>query len=573
LTGNNGKPIGKGNRKVIEKVEYKGEYRIVGTVWSGKNKVGYAIIDIKTFALKLFTAVQTVELLKRYKFENAELTGIEIKNTECSMDRLLKFDTNQNVIGNLGITILGKVYGDKDIVLGFRAMDSSGKVVDISEKDIITISKRTPNGLLNAKQVPNPSGEPFVSAIKGNFKRIDKVSVEETVEIKNLSQERAVFMKEQHSIYLKRNLYKLFHELIHYGGIKPFKSKDKKLAIKRISKEFILPMYPTLRDAKDSPAEDIVTAALVLYVANNEDSVKQLGKDIKLIPPNNVNNIVFRHYGMDKNKYNIIDANILKIVADLDKTGDAITYFKHRNDILEGKMYKVEEDAYNIKHPTLLRLVLSLRNTRYHANQKKLVTGRNKDGFNPININYKDTDGIHELGYTVDRMQVASEFDSIIYGKKPLRWIFKGLNLSPQEEEFLLNNINCFGDVEILREIQKQRQSHHTDGQWLKGLLFLLAMHNPEVAKFANRSVILDSSFDLDSISKENFYLTEEDVLFYESGTKFNQNVYLPKGSSWSLFNLNEMPQATYEAISIHLANGSEVPFPRKAFENVRYSR
>lgn len=552
MTGMNGKPIGKGTKKVIEKVEYKGEYRIVGTVWNGKDNVGFAVVDIKTYAMRLFTTVQTRELLTRFKFENAELIANEVKNTECSMDRLIKFDTQNNVIGNAGITILGKLFDDKEKVLGFRVMDANGKVIDISENDIVQLVKRNRFGLINAKSVPTQTGL-FISAIKGNFKRIEKLAVEVEKEIEANTKKNAEWVKGQHKIYLEKALWKFFRELLVYGGVKPIKNNSRKKMAQIVSKEFILVHYPQLKQAKDSKAEDIITAALLGYLCEHGVYTTSRGSSTVRLKANYRNNIVDRIHGRDVAKFNVIDKTLMNVLKEIDNTGDAFKFALYRNHILEGKIYKVDDTVF-IKNDSILLTLLSFRNTRYHRNQKIEKLGRSKNGFHTGDIDFKDTSGLAELGYTTDPNQIGVDFDSIVYGKKPLRWYLLGLErLNQYDETLLADNINSFGDIELLRNISKSLKGNEKGRIWAEELLFVLAMHNPTVANIANRINGNFSDLDIDAISKENYFLSAEDIIFYESGGKFNRLTKLERGESWGYLGLSKIPQATYEAISINL--------------------
>ena len=162
--------------KTPEVVHYKGELRIVGQVvnqLSDKDPIGYVIMVEKTQQFKMYTVEQTKVLLNRFKFVNAALENGKIVNTECSMTRMPKFNTNMQVIGNHGIIILGEIV-DSGKKVGYRAMDTNAKIVDIEEHEIVKLSG---NGveIINAKIVKREnSSTPSVSAIKSEFTKIEK---------------------------------------------------------------------------------------------------------------------------------------------------------------------------------------------------------------------------------------------------------------------------------------------------------------------------------------------------------------------------------------------------------------
>ena len=162
--------------KVIEKVNYLGDFRIIGPIVPAKGMkkiVGYVVMQEKTGRFKGYTVQQTKSLLERFTFVNTELkTNTEdIVNTECSMDRLPIFNLNMQVIDNFGVIILGEIVVDGKSC-GYRVIDTNAKVVDLKKEDVIRLSN---NGteLLNAKLV-NKDSKIVVSAIKKEFTKIEK---------------------------------------------------------------------------------------------------------------------------------------------------------------------------------------------------------------------------------------------------------------------------------------------------------------------------------------------------------------------------------------------------------------
>lgn len=126
----------------------------------------------KTKEFKMYTVEQTKALLSKFKFVNAELKDNKIINTECSMSKLLKFNTNMMVIGNKGITVLGVIKDSNDNKLGFRVMDSNAVVVDLTEDDLLKLYS---NGaeIINAKVVEHKT-KTTISAIKQEFTKIEQ---------------------------------------------------------------------------------------------------------------------------------------------------------------------------------------------------------------------------------------------------------------------------------------------------------------------------------------------------------------------------------------------------------------
>lgn len=167
-----------GKPKFTETVHYKGELRIIGQVVNSlndKEPIGYVIMTEKNQQIKMYTVPQTQILLQKFKFVNAELQNGKIVNTECAMDKLMKFDTHMNVIGNKGIYILAEITtdGKND---GYRAMDYNGRIVDVSENDLLKLSSNVP--IINAKVV-NKENKQYVSAIKSEFTKIERSKLDQ----------------------------------------------------------------------------------------------------------------------------------------------------------------------------------------------------------------------------------------------------------------------------------------------------------------------------------------------------------------------------------------------------------
>lgn len=163
-----------------EKIHYIGDLRIIGQVIDTNakdNVIGYVVMVEKTQQFKMYTVGQTMILLNKFKFVNAKISNGKIVNTECSMDRLLKFNTNMQVIDNHGITILGEIT-DGDSKVGYRAMDTNARIIDLSEDELI----RSGLPLINGKIVKGVAGKKtHISGIKQEFTKIEKSKLQEIV--------------------------------------------------------------------------------------------------------------------------------------------------------------------------------------------------------------------------------------------------------------------------------------------------------------------------------------------------------------------------------------------------------
>lgn len=169
-----------------EKIHYLGDLRIIGQIvnqLSDKEPIGYVVMTEKTQKFKMYTVEQTMSLLNRFKFVNAAIENGKIVNTECSMTRMPKFNTSMQVIGNFGVIILGEIIDGKG-TLGYRAIDTNAKIVDIRENDVIALSTKGID-IINAKIVDR-GNKKIVSGIKSEFTKIEKSSLtRETAKKKN----------------------------------------------------------------------------------------------------------------------------------------------------------------------------------------------------------------------------------------------------------------------------------------------------------------------------------------------------------------------------------------------------
>lgn len=181
--------------KQVEKIHYKGDLRIIGQIVNtlhDKEPIGYVIMTEKTRQFKMYTVPQTMSLVAKFKFVNAELQNGKLVNTECAMDRLPKFDRGMRVIGNFGILILGEII-EKDRTAGYRVMDSHGRVVDLLESELLVYSRTTP--ILNAKIVTR-NDKMIISAIKSEFTKIEK---SQAIQMCGKKAKTAAWIREKHN--------------------------------------------------------------------------------------------------------------------------------------------------------------------------------------------------------------------------------------------------------------------------------------------------------------------------------------------------------------------------------------
>ena len=102
-----------------EKIFFRGTYRIVGQIVQTLNDIkplGYLIMDDKRGNIKAFDVAQTLFLIRKFKFINAEESKKEpgvIRCTEGKMDNLMKFNSQLKRISEPKIMILGEIVPKK----------------------------------------------------------------------------------------------------------------------------------------------------------------------------------------------------------------------------------------------------------------------------------------------------------------------------------------------------------------------------------------------------------------------------------------------------------------------------
>ena len=194
----------------IERVEYKGELRIIGIIVDTRlEEIGYVIMNERTKKFKHYTIEQTKWLLQKFKFSNAEYEAknSKIVNTECAMHRLIKFNTNLQPLENTKAMILGKIITNGKSS-GFRILSPKGTVVDISEKECLALINKGID-IVNAKLVSKGNNQ-YISAIKEEFTAIiiEEVRDKAASEAKGISAEEARERKRELRNEIKLNKIK-----------------------------------------------------------------------------------------------------------------------------------------------------------------------------------------------------------------------------------------------------------------------------------------------------------------------------------------------------------------------------
>ena len=193
---------GTNNARSTEKKAYVGNLRILGVIvasYDNTTTVGYVVLNERTSQYKAYTADQTIVLIKKFGVCNAILEGNKIVNTECSMDRLPVFSESLQIIKNAGITVLAEIH-DKDKKAGYRVVDPSGRIVNLTNEQIITAAQKSGIKVINAKIVNDASSKAGVStarisAIKNTF---PVISIENSSNMNSVRRQNIKAVKWRH---------------------------------------------------------------------------------------------------------------------------------------------------------------------------------------------------------------------------------------------------------------------------------------------------------------------------------------------------------------------------------------
>lgn len=370
------------NNKYTEKVAYKGVLRIVGQIVNkidDKEPVGYMIFVEKTFKIMACNIVQTVAMMKKYKFSNAELAnGDKITCIENAISRLPKYNTKAVALEPNKFIILGKIFVD-GVDKGYRLLNTSGKIVSLQTADIIKLVTEKNGEVVNGKIIEGR----YISAIKGEFPKIERTKAQQMIDEHKLSSKESIRWR---NTKFREKVEKILHDnacncSLHgnkrrayintqykQNGLKiyPGLNVDLETFIKVIVKE-VLPKYST---------EENINKALKLYDAYNRSSrsgyipliifSQLLCKDENIIKESTLN---FKRYFINnvkgRRRLSFVQNNIKEL-----KTLNIDGCLDHILDLVDGIKYEsTDSKDFNYgqlnKPNQMLALGYSIEDTNY----------------------------------------------------------------------------------------------------------------------------------------------------------------------------------------------------------------
>lgn len=251
-------------------------------------------------------------------------------------------------------------------------------------------------------------------------------------------------------------------------------------------------------------------------------------------------------------------------------------YNKHLNhEYISNNGYVDEKALEEIKNPLLRSFAASLHNE--YAERKGKQKERESAMYNTATLDYSTVEGVEEFGLTLDASRHGKIVPSALYSDKggtksrggvtifggaKLHYVYRHMKFNDDVLQKFSNNVSCYGDLKILEDIsilchyhQEMNVPMHDSHTEFSFYLFVLAMHNPEFAKLIENYMGIYVPFNIDEVAKENFFLKEDDKIYYQSGLRFNRAVDIQRGESYGYLKLNDIPEATLEAFNVHLAS------------------
>lgn len=442
-----------GKKSYLETVKYMGDLRIIGQIvenLQSKEILGYVIMTEKTKKMKAYNIAQTKWLLSRYKFTNAKLDGEKIINTECAMDRLMKFNKNIAPLETNKSMIIGKIVLDGK-PNGFRILSPKGTVVDLKEEDVLDLRNKGIE-FVNAKFIIKQGSKSYISAIKQEFTLIEKKEVKELnkndgktyrykrkVEkiIKNSSDMRLALINLNFDIEDEVNVSEL--RLNNKAWYKQNKGKIMEIIVKEC-----IPAY-----YKGSVPEDKKELAVRIVKAYKDGELKKVAKTHK-------------YYKDD-------DAEVALLLLSQVLTDDKVLELKNKDIKAHKWLYEYYEEKYlntlisRLKQLDDLKLLTT--NTKLSiikvinyvkdldAKKKGVYGGKSSVTYAKFEVDREfDSDNtITNLGFSVSKKSNRFNVINTQNGTKLIRYL---VDFIPNYERYL-TKASCLGDLLILAKIER----------------------------------------------------------------------------------------------------------------------
>ena len=573
--------------------------RLLGTVWSdntGSNQLGYVIIDTREQLPRMTTLTvhQLHNLLATTPFENARLENGAVVSTECSLDRLPKYNQQGVIFANEGYMIVGRITDERGETRGFRLVTSRGEILNVTSETLLKQVETSNIFLINAKVVTR-NNNLHISAIRNEFKVFEMSSTlsrpAEDYDAEETSSPGRTNTPEAHAGYLRKLISKVATSGLEKGqpALRSPNTKDYRI----FHKEFLKPRYPELAQyaRHDIGWVQIIATMLLLsegvkvpkysggYITNKPLSISK--KEIKVVAKvgssdrNPSKEDVFFKRGM----LNRVSEQLIDIVAAYDATGDVVNALELYNMVYDGTtpdghpVRQLTEVFYGvIENESIKTFVMNLINEKINPPVRRKVE---HFMYTTDELDYFSEAGVEQLGLTLDPERDGLRIESpllkpirttgkITRGGMPLRYVFEGIDLTDEQIEKLKELGNCYGDFNIFRmlaDIQQELETPTYSGERYRERLevrapvlinfyvYILAVHNRYFAKEVVLYLGLTPQvlFDIDSVYQAT---NRSDKIFYHSGLRFGTKATLVRGASFSSAKTNYTPKQTFNGFT-----------------------
>lgn len=516
----------------IEKVNYLGDLRIIGCVIDSQGTdIGYVIMTEKTQKFKMYTIPQTISLIARFKFVNAKLEGGKVTNTECSMSRLPKFDMYFNVVSpQPTLTVLGEIFENKKHI-GYRVLDKFGKIVDISEGELINLYNLN-YMIVNAKVVCYTGHDPIISAIKGEFTKIEKKSVEPK-DNKNTVES----IKERKRNYRNQlHINKLLNEIMPNAIIRYIGGTGGSFNTRLYSRSDNFNYLDLSREAKILVTE-IYGKGVVKLTDKDKDLIKQI---VRAIPHNNI-------IGTTK------DGMYHRPSRNIPEKADELFWFlmcqfilndEQKYEYILGKLKRKSQKNVEklLKSGFMTNKVIDLigdLNAKLDAKAKSKIKPSKYLPFETTE--FKTGIDAAQLGFAVNKANDGIKFETKTKSCKTLKYLG---NCIPYYNDIKIHT-RCLGDLLAVANVEKLRQKYN-EGNYIGKEDILACIEIIIAISFIyNNKVMVDYLQryredleyigviipDFNELSTTDFKIPSEIDLYYSSGFNvfFNDEAYIDK--------------------------------------------
>lgn len=556
----------KNDKQVVKEVtEYRGDLRVLGKVMKGTSHVGFVLLEVATGQVRPFTTQKVLSLAKTTRFENARHNGVALEFTEHADSRFPEFSTQMVLQSGSAVMVLAALE-TQGVVLGYRVIDTEFKVRNLKENDLIKLAKSGVS-LVNAKVVER-GGTEFISAIRSEFKRIsqEKVSSADEKHVKTVLHQR-------HENFRGKALIHFVTEVLRSGSVKEPQSRLTRKMFSVFLREVVFAEKPDWKllvpDLESKTYRHVALGLVTAYIIDMIESKRpytanyQLQKyDLQALINEHPH---FARFSYKRNiylfrrqkrghsverKFEPIATVVLETLAKDESMKASLAYCVDLNKMLTKKTRRAKSN-YPYTHARVELLSKALYAAAplfsFRVEDEEDYPRRYKVDYTVGDIDFMDVEGVKQMGYTLDPAEVGTHFQSPVYGNIKLRDAFAFIpNLSEGKRDALIHLINCFGDIQLLRDLFNLDKTAYKGGvwdTWDQSVFVVLCLYNSRLAQFVvdnwgdtfgGIEPITGRLQEIKDMNPNIFEEHPEENIYYLSGCRFNTVDYKTRtNSAW----------------------------------------